>query len=695
MSATPEQTTLIDKIRKSAWKDYLQERRWCAWFQGDPKPDGDGFAKVPLASHSDPQSWCTFDELCAKLKPGQGVGYSFLGGDLHPLDLDHVRNPKTGAICNEAMVLLSRLQSFSEVSVSGRGLHVLFKGNVRGKELTQTCVQYWNPKNSPRFFTVTADVVGEAFSTIKDVDNEFNFIFATARHISAKCREELATIDPEQYAKLPVEREQPEETKEKPKHKTRKVSKDFDIHDFLKFYGLGIDNETDNDLGHCIRLTTCPIKGEPHVGQNSTSTNFIFPTKDGGLGFHCQSTGCVDYSVAQVIDHLAKQKEPYPHSIYVEEKKQPEKGLVYTLSSLDGIEETSLSWLWPDFLPDNQLVHFAGASSEGKSPVTLDIIARVTAGKEWPDGTPNTLGPRSVILMAGEDDLSDTVKPRLRLAGADISKVKLFEVTAKRDDKDTELSAALDRDYQGLVDATRWLDDLALIVIDPITNYLGKQSMNKEEDIRGYISMPLKGLAQDGRICIVTVGHLNKRDKEATVLQRTMGAAAFTGVPRKVFIFGNDPKDDNKHAHVMTEVRDKQVSIQYKTVAMADPQSLQKSPIIRVEWGKLVEVDADEVVNAPKQRERTSNKEVQTFLKTLLRDGAKPTKVIEAALKEAGIDCDNWQRPARRVAESRQIKGQGKNAGWEWFLPAPEQFDLPTKKGASSVTQNDQQEQAA
>ena len=183
---TPEQTTLIAKVRNSAWKDYLQEPRWCAWKKGDLKPDGDGFAKVPIGSHSDPKTWCTFDELCVKLKPGQGIGYNFHGGDLHPLDLDHVRNPQTEMICNEAMLLLSRLQTFSEYSISGRGLHVIFKGNVRGKQLGATCVQYWNPKNSPRFFTVTGDMVGEAFSTIKDVGDEFNYIFAQASHITAK-----------------------------------------------------------------------------------------------------------------------------------------------------------------------------------------------------------------------------------------------------------------------------------------------------------------------------------------------------------------------------------------------------------------------------------------------------------------------------------------------------------------------------
>ena len=178
-------------------------------------------------------------------------------------------------------------------------------------------------------------------------------------------------------------------------------------------------------------------------------------------------------------------------------------------------------------------------------------------------------------------------------------------MTAKREDKETTLGAAIDRDYQGLADVVRSLEDLALIAIDPITNYLGKQSMNKEEDIRGNISMPLKSLAQERRVCIITVGHLNKRDKDATPLQRTMGAAAFTGVPRKVFMFGKKSDQDNKHAHIMTEIRDKQVAIQYKTLAVADPEGIQKSPTIKIEWGKLVEVDADEVVNAPKSQEKS------------------------------------------------------------------------------------------
>jgi P4 family phage/plasmid primase-like protien len=335
---TQEQIELITRIRASAWKDYLNESRWCAWFQGERKPDGDGFAKVPLASSSDPKTWCSFDELCVKLKPGQGIGFNFLGSDLHPLDLDHVRNPKTKMICPEAMVLLSRLQTFSEISISGRGLHVLFKGNVRGHQLTESCVQYWNPSKSARFFTVTGEVVGSAFDTIKDVGEEFNYCFATARHISAKCREELKQVDYEQWAMLPVERVVPgaEEPKRKVSVKTRKMHKDFDIYDFLKFYALKIDNETDNSLGHCIRLATCPIKGTPHVGQNSTSTNFICPTADGGLAFHCQSTGCVEYSVSDVIKKLADEKGTYPKQIYTQSFNNTDAGNAERLAEHHG-----------------------------------------------------------------------------------------------------------------------------------------------------------------------------------------------------------------------------------------------------------------------------------------------------------------------------------------------------------------------
>src|ERR1700722_13845715 len=229
----------FDNLRALLPPEMLVEKRFVRYFL-KPKPEG-GTAKIPLGNHSDPNTWSTFPDAVAAIENDQqGIGYNFLGGEIHGLDIDHCRNPKTGAICNEAMLLLSRLPSWAEFSVSGQGIHVLFKGNVRGKQLTETCLQYWNPKNAPRFFALTCNMVGEAFSTLKDVGDDFNYIFATAAHISAKIREELKTVDHEQWAALPKERETAERvTREKSKTKTRKVAAGFDVKDFLSFYGLG------------------------------------------------------------------------------------------------------------------------------------------------------------------------------------------------------------------------------------------------------------------------------------------------------------------------------------------------------------------------------------------------------------------------------------------------------------------------
>jgi hypothetical protein len=317
---TPNQQATEKKIRAFFPPELLSERRWCRYFL-KPKPEG-GTAKIPLASHSDPNTWSTFPDTIAALERQQGVGYCFLGGDVHGLDIDHCVNPVTKVVCNEAMLLLSRLPSWAEFSVSGQGIHVLFKGNVRGKQLTETCLQYWNPKNAPRFFALTCNMVGDAFRELKDVGDDFNYIFATAAHISAKIREELKTVDHEQWLALPVEREQHEPaTARKKEGPQRPRHADFDMVEFLSWAGLPIDNINNNHIGKCYRITTCPIKGEPHVNQNSTSTNFIL-TAGGGLAFHCQSTGCSE-SFAEALKKLEEKLGKYPKPVY-EENKAPD-----------------------------------------------------------------------------------------------------------------------------------------------------------------------------------------------------------------------------------------------------------------------------------------------------------------------------------------------------------------------------------
>jgi RecA-family ATPase len=61
----------------------------------------------------------------------------------------------------------------------------------------------------------------------------------------------------------------------------------------------------------------------------------------------------------------------------------------------------------------------------GKSATVLDVAARVSTGREFPDGTSNDVGPGGVVILSAEDGLSDTIKPRLEAAGADLERIDI------------------------------------------------------------------------------------------------------------------------------------------------------------------------------------------------------------------------------------------------------------------------------
>jgi len=334
--------------------------------------------------------------------------------------------------------------------------------------------------------------------------------------------------------------------------------------------------------------------------------------------------------------------------------------------------------LWPGYLGRNKPAHFGGASSEGKSPVTLDLAARVSAGLPWPDGTPNELGPRSVIILAAEDNWEDTILPRLDLAGANLNNVHRFFVTQRG----VEITPNLADDCERLAEQIRVIGDVVLVVVDPITNYLGGKKMNAEDEIRSGILMPLSLIAGQCNCAIITVGHLNKRGSEAALLERLMGCAAFGGVMRDVFMFGNDPDEEDVYAHVMSEIRNKSApKLKYRTEAVKVAWDGKTSDVIKIKWCGVSKADTHEVVNAPKQQEKSITKSAASLVKGLLLNGAKDKSAIDQALKDNGFDAAklNFDRIKKAAGAFARPK-PGKGAGWEWFLPTPKQMEFDGNK---------------
>ena len=100
--------------------------------------------------------------------------------------------------------------------------------------------------------------------------------------------------------------------------------------------------------------------------------------------------------------------------------------------NLADVEPQELEWLWPGRFPLGKVSLLAGDPGLGKSFVTLDIAARVSRGAVWPDDSESAQPVGSVVLFNAEDDIGDTIRPRLDRATADVSKIVAVELLRSR-----------------------------------------------------------------------------------------------------------------------------------------------------------------------------------------------------------------------------------------------------------------------
>jgi primase-polymerase (primpol)-like protein len=69
------------------------------------------------------------------------------------IDLDTCRNPETGEIAPWAQKIIERAQgNYVEVSPSGRGLHIITRGSVRGGGMRKGPIEIYS---RGRFFTIS------------------------------------------------------------------------------------------------------------------------------------------------------------------------------------------------------------------------------------------------------------------------------------------------------------------------------------------------------------------------------------------------------------------------------------------------------------------------------------------------------------------------------------------------------------
>ncbi|SRR6266852_76679 len=134
---------------------------------------------------------------------------------------------------------------------------------------------------------------------------------------------------------------------------------------------------------------------------------------------------------------------------------------------------------------------FNGEPGHGKSMASLDIAARLTVGKNWPDGQENRR-KCSVILLTEEEDAADTILPRFLAADGDPK--KLLTVKIQGGDQIFKIEQHLELLERKIEEAE---ENVRLVIFDPVIDYT-KAKQNVDEEVRPVLTRLRKWAEKHG-----------------------------------------------------------------------------------------------------------------------------------------------------------------------------------------------------
>jgi hypothetical protein len=316
-----------------------------------------------------------------------------------------------------------------------------------------------------------------------------------------------------------------------------------------------------------------------------------------------------------------------------------------TLESVrgDSIPMTAIHWLWPGRFAFRKIGIIAGLPGEGKGQLIWFIIAMTTKpGGAFPCGEGDApIG--NVVVLEAEDDLSDTVIPRLTAAGADLSRVHFVNMVKINGEGDKRMFSLVN-DLLMLRKKIQEIGDVVLVVVDPITAYLGRSKevdTFRTTDVRNALA-PFADLASELNVAIIAIMHFNKKIDITNVLLRLSDSAAFGAIARQVYGVVDDP--DNKRK-LFVRGKNNNAPMEQKTLAYrfgtrmvghADSGEEIWAPHIIFE-PEPVDVTPSEAMSGSIGRPRTARNGAEEFLKRKLAYGPVKKDDIEDEAEANGI----------------------------------------------------------
>jgi len=310
--------------------------------------------------------------------------------------------------------------------------------------------------------------------------------------------------------------------------------------------------------------------------------------------------------------------------------------------------QRKVEWLWYPYIPYGKLTVLQGDPGEGKSTFIINIAALLTKGLPMPGGS-RVPEPQSVIYQCAEDNLADTIKPRLIQAGADCDRVAYI---IEDDERLTLEDERIERTLQET--------HAKLFIIDPIQAFMPQdgdmQSAIRVRSVLGRLAL----MAEKYRCAVVLVGHMNKTISGKS-LYRGLGSIDIAAIARSVLMITRDT--DHPQTRYMIPVKSSLAPEGSAIAFFLDHET-------GFEWVGECQIDSCQLKEEPSGN-CTKLEQACKYLVEQLGERDMPSSAILGKLRDLGIG----ERTVNKVKKSLCVESYRKGKEWYWRLPARQRQD--------------------
>lgn len=613
------------------------------------------------AKAGQPDTWADLATAAKAVNAGryEGVGFEFNGGGIVGVDFDHCI--EGGQLDAWAAAWVQRFDSYTELSPSGTGLHIICKGKLPGEAVKRPRAELYD---RGRYFTVTGQPWGGPAKPLRDAQEAVNALYAELQAETRKAPDRptaqrtapaLAQAGKD-YVSIGLQRDGIFRALWEGERPNGNESAD----DMALLNKLAFWCSCDAEQMQAAFLASPHAAGKDEEHKKKLERDDYLPRSIDRAVKDCPETAAGRDSAYQ-LDRARRDFAPKDGDVFGRSMPQDVKGKEGPLLvPMAKVEARQASYLISPYLPRGMLAIMGGISGVGKTFLVLSWAAAVSNGRRLPFQKYFEPAPPAgyVYYFTQENDPNIVIRPRLDLLGANMEKVLIqapsgaaYEPLTLNDPRLEEAA----KEYPP-----------ALVIFDPIQSYLGAGvEMNKANEVRPILD-GLGDFAKRHNCTVVLVSHMSKPGMGNTsALDRLLGSSDFRNAARSIIVVGRDPedKDSRVFAHGKNSIGEPGTSQRYHIDGRQG-----------VIYDGECDLTADDIVKQAQPGARAKPALTLTTTRKMLEEllgpeGCATLEQVETLQAAAGISQRTLYEARREMALQSVSLGQPPRRQTWWLLP--------------------------